>query len=65
VTGPKLRKINGHECREWTRQIEDVRVALPVITCYDTKTHGVVQSRYGDQSTTFDWDVKVDIKPPI
>jgi hypothetical protein len=63
-TGPERREINGHECREWTRSVPNSSGPLPLIMCFDIKTHAILQTRYGDQTTTYDYDAKVDIKPP-
>jgi hypothetical protein len=65
VSGPYLREIDGRKCREWTRKIPNFRGPLLLTTCFDVKTHAAVQTKYGDQVTTFDWDVKVDIKRPM
>lgn len=66
ISGPVIREINGHPCREWTRTITEFnRAPVPLTMCYDTRTHALVQSKYGDQVTTFDFDSKVDIKPPL
>lgn len=65
VAGPKLREVNGHKCREWTRKVQNFQGPLLLTTCYDVKTHALLQTRYGEQTTTFEWDAKVDIKPPL
>lgn len=65
ISGPVLRQINGHTCREWTRKIEDFNSSLTLATCYDVKSHATIQVKYGGHVTTYDYDAKVDIKPPI
>lgn len=66
ITGPVLRNINGHPCREWTRTLTEFNhPPVPLAMCYDTRTHALVQSKYGDQVTTFDFDSEVDIKAPL
>ena len=65
ISGPVLRKINGHTCREWTRRIQDFNTSLILKSCYDVETHGTIQINYGEVVTTYDYDAKVDIKAPI
>lgn len=65
ITGPELREINGHQCREWTRKLQNFNAPLLLVSCYDIKTHATLRVKYGEQVTTYDYDTKVSIKPPI
>jgi hypothetical protein len=64
IDGPVIREIAGHECREWTRNMKNFSKSVPIKTCYDIKTHAIVQAQYGNQTTTYFSGVKVNITPP-
>lgn len=64
IDGPVIKEIAGHECREWTRNMKSFSKSVPIKTCYDVKTHAIVQAQYGTQTTTYYSDVKVKITPP-
>ncbi len=65
ISGPEIREVNGHQCRDWTREIDESAKPIPLSMCYDLKNHAIVQTRFGQLVTTYDWESPVDIKPPI
>jgi hypothetical protein len=65
ISGPVLRTIKGHTCREWTRKIQDFNSTLVLKTCYDVSSHATIQINYGEVVTTYDYDAAVDIKAPL
>ncbi len=65
VSGPALREINGHKCREWIRKDPEQKITYPMSSCFDVETHELVQSVTGTTKTLYYWNIPLEIHPPI
>lgn len=65
LSEPVVREVDGRKCREWTRTFENEQTPFRTINCYDVNTHELVKSVSGNTISVYEWNIPLDIKPPM
>lgn len=65
LSKPVVHEVDGRKCREWIRTFENGKTPFRNMNCYDVTTHELVESVIGATVTVYEWNIPLDIKPPI
>ncbi len=65
IPQPSMLEIAGRVCREWSRTFFTEKGSYETANCFDVQTHELVQRRIGATVSRYQWNIPLEIKPPI